>query len=206
MNSNDYFDSLAKEWDDNPHKVARASATVQAVKRLAIDTHTVIDFGCGTGLLGLLLASHFDHVHLADSSCNMLDVARQKIAHYKIENAVVHQISSLIQLDVKADAITVLMVLHHIPDTQTCFQHAFDRLQPGGVLIVGDLFTEDGSFHRHIKQFDGHNGFDTQQLIDLAIECGFSVTQCEHYFDVEIEDGADRRTYPMFLLVAQKPK
>ena len=63
------------------------------------------------------------------------------------------------------------MVLHHIVSIQSLFERFYNMLLPGGFLAIADLFTEDGSFHG--EGFDGHKGFDPEQLKVQLQKTGF---------------------------------
>ncbi len=202
-----YFDELAHEWDSNPAKVERARCTADKIAALNFaDGHSFVDFGCGTGLLGMQFYQSFTQVHLVDSSAQMLRVADEKISRFELDNVLTHHIDSLQQLPGQHSAIASLMVLHHIKDVRTFFIEAYQSLNPSGLLIIADLYREDGSFHKGNPDFDGHNGFDINQLQDWAASVGFENSQAEHYYDVWHENYAKQRVaYPLFLFVAQKP-
>lgn len=202
-----YFDSVASSWDDNPMKIKRATTTAAKVKEVEfVSVNSVVDFGSGTGLLGVQLRDLFTNVHLADSSAKMLEVANSKIESAQLENIQTHQIESLSELDSQYSAIVTLMTLHHIPNILGFFQEANRVLEEGGALIIADLYKEDGSFHKHVPDFDGHNGFDVTELKAIAEQAGFNVEQLEPYFEIVKENEAGEKVaYPLFFLVAKKP-
>ena len=76
------FDLKAKEWDINPVNFERSEAIFNKLReKIVIDQKmTVLDFGAGTGILGLMLAGIFKSVTLMDSSIEMV-----KIMNYKID-------------------------------------------------------------------------------------------------------------------------
>ncbi|MFM2479941.1 methyltransferase domain-containing protein [Celerinatantimonas sp. YJH-8] len=198
-----YFDALAAQWDNNPEKWRRASVAAQRIEQLNLLPHgNLIDYGCGTGLLGLQLLGAFQHIYLADASEAMLQVAQAKINQDRIHNASVCQVEQLADVPVNASAITMLMVLHHILDLEAFFQQAYRKLDTGGAFIVVDLVKEDGSFHQDLPDFDGHNGFELEQLSKLAQKTGFKVGFNEAYD--EIYKQSCKRSYPLFMLVAYK--
>ena len=52
-----HFDQAAATWDDNPMRIALMKAVGEAILREARPTKNmdVLDYGCGTGLVGLYL-------------------------------------------------------------------------------------------------------------------------------------------------------
>lgn len=201
-----YFDSAASDWDKDPMKVERAETTANKIKEIAFHSqHSVVDYGSGTGLLGVHLKDIFDNVHLVDASSEMLRVADEKIAAANIENIYTHCVDQLTKLGDKFSAIASLMVLHHIHDLQKFFTEAFHTLEDNGTLIIADLYKDDGSFHKHDSLFDGHNGFDIAELSLIAEQAGFVVESVEQYFEIWKENYQEERVpYPLFLFVAKK--
>ena len=201
-----YFDSVAESWDNNPAKIERATATAQQIKQLRLASYeSVIDFGAGTGLLGVQLRDLFEHVHLADASNNMLEIAHHKITQAQFTNVHTHFVESLTDIPGSHSAIVTLMALHHIHNVGEFFAAAYQKLQAQGMLVIADLYAEDGSFHKHNPDFDGHNGFDLDELCQKAKQAGFTTTKAAPYYDIRQEnrDGVDT-VYPLFLLAVMK--
>ena len=198
------FDSKAKKWDEVPGRVERAQAVAAAIReQVALSrAMSALEYGCGTGLLSFALQAELGQITLADSSSGMLEVLRQKIAHGGMPNM------TPVQLDLavdpvpaeRFDLIYTLMTLHHIPDTTTILGCFHTLLQPGGILCIADLDKEDGSFHSHEVDFDGHNGFDRTELSVGLEQAGFT-NIC---FSTCYEMIKDERKYPLFLAVAEK--
>jgi hypothetical protein len=55
-----HFDDAAANWDAEPRRVELAKAVGEAILRQVRPTRgmDMLDYGCGTGLLGLFLLSH----------------------------------------------------------------------------------------------------------------------------------------------------
>jgi len=200
------FDARARTWDEDAAKVDRARRVADAIAaRVPLAGKTVLEYGAGTGLLGLALQSRVAQVTLVDSSREMLAVAREKIAASGVANA------TTLLLDLAAgppppgtrfDVVCSLMTLHHVPDTEGILRAFHALLAPGGVLCVADLDREDGSFHG--PGVPVHHGFDRPELAARLERCGFRpvefVTACE----VARPAGASVRSYPVFLAIASK--
>ena len=76
------FDERAATWDDDPAKWRRAEDVAAAIRRRVELTPAtaVLDYGCGTGLLGFALRHDVGTIDLADSSQGMLDAVAAKVA------------------------------------------------------------------------------------------------------------------------------
>ena len=66
------FDRLARQWDDDPAKLQRARAVASAIAQRTTPGGVWLDYGAGTGALGLALLGHADRLVLADSSAGMV--------------------------------------------------------------------------------------------------------------------------------------
>ncbi|MBD1567624.1 class I SAM-dependent methyltransferase [Vibrio sp. SA48] len=201
-----FFDQVAEEWDDCADKVKRANITARKIMAIpSLDNKNLIDFGSGTGLLGIQLCEIFQHVLLVDSSEKMLGQAELKIRNSQISNMTTKLATDLFAIDGQYSAIVTLMTLHHILDTRSFFESAYERLTVGGCLVIADLYSEDGSFHKHNPSFDGHNGFNVSDLTELAQYAGFTVESTEQYHEIWQENFSNEITaYPLFLFVARK--
>jgi ubiquinone/menaquinone biosynthesis C-methylase UbiE len=200
------FDARARTWDEDVAKRQRAERVAAAIAARvpALGQRTVLEYGAGTGLLGLALQPLVPEVTLADVSRGMLEVAEEKIAAGGLRNARTLELdlASAPVPDLRFDLVCSLMTLHHIEDTDGILD-AFQRLLPeGGYLCLADLDAEDGSFHG--AGFDGHNGFDRADLRARLERRGFRDVSFETVFEVEKATASGPRRFPVFLATARR--
>ncbi len=199
------FDARAKDWDSDPTKVERALAIAAAIESNVPlqPTMSVLEYGCGTGLLGFALRKHVGNLTLADVSDGMLDVVREKLA--AAPDARVHPRKLDLLADPmperRYDLVCSMMTLHHIADTDAILRKFHALLERSGFLCIADLDIEDGSFHG--AGFDGHNGFDRADLAAKALRAGFRSTRFVTAHEMKKPVDGVTRTYPIFLMVAQ---
>ena len=137
----------------------------------------------------------------------MLQIAQIKIAEANINNIETLQVDKLSALTSKHSAIVTLMTLHHIPDVNEFFTDAYSVLEDNGMMIIADLYEDDGSFHKHNPSFNGHNGFNISALTAIAERAGFIVQSVELYYEMWQENfDGDEASYPLFLFVVKKLK
>ncbi len=200
------FDAKARTWDADPAKGERAQRVAEAIAREApvAPWMTVLEYGCGTGLLGLALQPRVRQVTLADSSREMLAVVREKIAAAGIGNATAVEVdlASDGPLDARFDLVCTLMTLHHIADTDRILRRFHELLRPGGILCVSDLDREDGAFHG--PGFDGHNGFSRDDLGARFRRAGFRDVRFSTPCEVTKPVGGVERRFPIFLAVGAR--
>ncbi len=204
-----YFDDKAKNWDNDPGKIERAKVFAREIIE-ALEPEGEMngfEYGCGTGLLSYYLKDHFKDLVLADNSEGMLTVLEEKIRNENITNMKPVNINLLEhKYDHRDfDAIYTLMTMHHIKETGKLV-HVFNTmLKKGGYLCIGDLVTEDGSFHASLHDFDGHKGFDRKELESVLKDNGFEVNSYKVCYEITKQtDNGVSKTYPLFLMVGQK--
>ena len=133
------FDGFAEQYD--------AAVSIERshdffLKSLPERRGSVLEIGCGTGLLAYELSHHFSSVVALDISEPMLTIARKKRSAPNIE----YQCSDANKLTVETsfDAIVSHTTFHHltsIPETVSAVRAA---LAPGGRLILLDCITRFG--------------------------------------------------------------
>ena len=93
------------------------------------------DVGGGFGRLCLLLREYADHVTLAEPSKTQLEAAEKVLAGTDIEK-VQTQADDLAFEDASLDLLTMVRVMHHIPEPSTEFGEIARVLKPGGTAII----------------------------------------------------------------------
>jgi ubiquinone/menaquinone biosynthesis C-methylase UbiE len=208
--STNYFDAVATTWDDNPKRVEMSRAVAKAISDsvpLSRDT-TVLDYGCGTGLLSMLLSSHVKHVTGADSSEGMLRALQAKITQSKTPDI------DVIKLDLAQDPVPSSryhlvvsgMALHHVEDIRKVIAAFHELLLPGGYVCIADLDTEPGIFHEgQVPTTVRHFGFNRDRLMAVMGEAGFRDCTARTAYTMRkpISDGTER-DFPVFLIAGRK--
>jgi Methylase involved in ubiquinone/menaquinone biosynthesis len=203
----DDFAERAEKWDANPVRVAMVRALYAEVLRElpALAGKRVLEFGCGTGTLGLRLGrEHGARLIFVDTSPAMLAVLRGKLAAAPLAEAQVleGELSALPLNAASVDAVLCSMSLHHVEDVPGMLRQFRRLLRPGGLVLVADALPEDGSFHAPATV--PHNGFDPAALAGQFAAAGFAAGphRVFHLLQKPAADGAPRE-YPLFLLAAQ---
>lgn len=141
----------------------RAEDEHALLNRLGISAqHTVIEFGCGTGLFAIEASKRCQHVYAVDVSNAMLNAVRRSAESAGIMNltTVNGGFLSYEHPAASADYIVTKYALHHLPDfwKGIALIRLENMLQPGGILYLEDVifsFDPDASEQavpRWIKQ------------------------------------------------------
>lgn len=200
----DKFVEKAGSWD-TPSKI---EMTDKFVEELLLNlelqpTWKALEIGAGTGLVGLKLLPSLGKIVFEDTSSAMLQVLKSKLKGDEAVEIVEGEIFEYRQQDI--DLVFSCMAFHHIPDIPKALAHLATITKKGAYVIIGDLLSEDGSFHRHEEV--SHQGFDLKTLTHQFEEAGFSVKSVYIYDLLKRERvPGEISEYEQFILTAKRQK
>ena len=140
------FGALARRWWDpngpqrplhelNPARLGYVS------ERVRLRDATVLDVGCGAGLLSEAMAREGALVTALDLAPELIDVARLHLLESGLQ--VDYRLVSVEELAAQApgsfDAITCMEMLEHVPDPGSVLRACAALLKPSGKLFVSTL-------------------------------------------------------------------
>jgi len=203
MMNTELFDQAAGTWDLTDRRVALAHGVTEAIKGAVALTGdlSVLDFGCGTGLVTLALAPLVGAITGADTSSGMLATLADK-ARAQAVLVALRQLAAGSDLDLGGpyDLIVSSMTLHHVADVAALFRQFRQHLRPGGRLALADLDQEDGSFHDDATGVQ-HAGFSRADIRTWLADAGLVEIEIRTATVTRKED----RDYPVFLALAGRP-
>jgi ubiquinone/menaquinone biosynthesis C-methylase UbiE len=198
------FDNVAKDWESKPSRVQIAKSSVDNIIEI-IDlkpNFKILDYGCGTGLVGFGLSNETNTVIGMDYSIGMVEKFNEKAKSLGFTNinAIQHNINEQDLPQNEFDLIAISMTLHHIKDTNMFIQKAKFSLKVDGYLCINDLVKEDGTFHDEHKN-DGveHFGYDKEELCKLIKYNGFELIE----YKIVYTDYRNNKEYPIFQIIAK---
>lgn len=158
-----FFASAAGEWDRLRADLFGTHFYSQSLLALLDPGWVVGDLGCGTGQVSALVAPFVKQVIAVDASSEMLAAARSRLRKQK--NVVIRR-GALEELPIEDDSLDVAaltLVLHHLPDPVAALREAHRVLQPGGRLLIVDMYPHE---REEYKQQMGHVwlGFSEEQM------------------------------------------
>ena len=206
---NETLEKKAKKWDSNPQIIALADLFSAELDKIVPDHSglAVLEFGCGTGLVGLRYAEKAASLDMVDTSPAMLDVLRSK-DEARASHVTVHEgtLSMLVGQSVapeSADWIISNMALHHVEDIPALIGELHRLIKPGGRVTIGELEPEPGTFHA--PDVVPHNGFDPYELSRLFEKGGFTPNKTHTFLTMPRKDNDGvTRTYSAFILDATR--
>jgi len=201
----EYFDNKAKEWDREVYRVHRAEVVANEIKSVVHPdkTMSVMDFGCGTGLLGFHFIDDVENVVFVDNSHAMLEQVEHKAA---LENYGNYSVINTDQqpIDKKFDLIVNLMVFHHIRNYEEVVSDLIGCLNRASYFVFCDLEQEDGSFHA--PETVPHNGFDHDAVRALLCRNSLEVIYEKQVFVNQKTIDGEERDFPVFLMIGKSAR
>lgn len=203
------FDTEAASWDQVPARVKLAGDVARAISQQITLTSdlTVLDFGCGTGLLTLQLRPWVGSITGVDSSQGMLDILNAKIEKQnlsKIRTQYLDLDTGTPSLAGQYQLIVSNMTLHHVKDIGPLLDLFHQVTAPGGHLCIADLDLDDGQFHSSSEGVF-HFGFDRTALAGAFTKAGFD--EVRHITATEVvrpDSSGAMRAFTVFLMIGRK--
>jgi len=135
-------------WDGREYEDA---AERMAFKRWLKGKHFrhAVDVGGGYGRLCIFLEDYADKVTLAEPSQQQLDIAKDFLKGHKRIDRQLLQAADLKFADGSVDLVTIVRILHHLPDPTAEFKEIARVLSDDGVFIME--FANYKHFRNRIK-------------------------------------------------------
>lgn len=199
MGNTDKFEMIADRYD-TPERIEIAKVSADAIRDYLVEPQgkKAIDFGCGTGLVGMTLLNEFDSMLFLDTSQGMIEQIKQKIVSSNLQKATTlcfdFEKDSL--ADLHADYIFMAQVLLHIPDVGLVLSRLYEVLKEGGHLLIVDFDKNEKVVSDQV-----HNGFVQTELVELMTEIGYRKIQSKTFYTGAKFMGQEAS---LFILNAQK--
>lgn len=198
----DKFAQKAMDWD-NPEKMMMTNAfVVEMFKSVEPQSNwKAMEIGAGTGQVGMQVLPRVQAMIFEDTSEAMLGILKQKITGNDNAEVIHGEVFEYQNKDI--DFIFSCMAFHHLPDIDKALNHIYKITNEKAIIVVGDIRSEDGSFHRF--EPIPHKGFDTDQLSSQFKKAGFNVKSAETYNVLRRERVPGIMSeYEQFILIAEK--
>ncbi|MFA5003925.1 MAG: class I SAM-dependent methyltransferase [Candidatus Saccharimonadales bacterium] len=132
---NDPNHNYLKYWDGRDYENA---AERLAIKRLLNGKHfkTAADVGGGYGRLCIFLEDYADKVTLAEPSQQQLDIAKDFLRDHPEIDRKLTQADDLDFADKSLDLVTMIRVMHHLPDPSVEFSEISRVMTDDGYAII----------------------------------------------------------------------
>lgn len=174
MNSKEYFDEVADEWDEMRESFFSEVVREKAYSVAGVQTGKLAaDIGAGTGFITEGLIKKGLQVIAVDQAESMLAAMRRKFA--SVEGIVYHvgEAENLPIPDETVDFVFANMYLHHVEVPLKAIKEMVRIIKPGGKLVITDLDEHTFEFLRD-EQHDRWMGFKREEIKKWFKEAGLN--------------------------------
>lgn len=171
--SQEFFASVAGQWDRLREELFGARFDLASLGALAEPNWTAGDLGCGTGQVTAALAPFVACVIAVDESAAMLESAEQRLESFGNVALRRGTLETLPIEDRSLDLAMLVLVLHYVAEPQKVLAEASRVLRPGGRLLVVDMLPHDREGY---QQQMGHVwlGFSEEVIRRLLQDAGLA--------------------------------
>ncbi|MCK5157264.1 MAG: class I SAM-dependent methyltransferase [Spirochaetales bacterium] len=150
---------------------------------------SVLDFGCGTGLIAIGVAGSVKKILAIDTSSELIEIAKNNTIERNIKN-IEHSCSSIFDNTYKEnsfDSILVLYIFHLLDNLPSVMNRLNQLLKPSGIIIsstpcMGDknkflgIILKIASFFGIVPNI---NVFKIAELTNQIVNAGFEIIETE---------------------------
>ncbi len=204
---NSHFDIQANDWDSDYRIIRAKKITEKILQHVCFQTNdTVLEFGCGTGLISFNLIENIGQLTLVDTSNKMLSVTRDKFKEHIDSKKIIFE-NSIFSANLLNDSYNKIyssMTMHHVNNINDTVKRFYSLLKSNGKLCIVDLMPVDSAFHKNEVGFDGYNGFDPKWFSSVCKEFGFDEIFRNNFFQGTKVENNNKINYNLFILVLEK--
>ena len=173
-----FFDELAADWTRMSREILGELDLGRTILGHLGDPGTVVDLGCGPGLMLGHLAGRAGQVIGVDNSARMLEAAAKLVPEGPAVSLRIGDLEHLPLRDAEADTAIMSLVLHHLAAPQAGITEMGRVLRPGGQAIVVD-FSSHANETMRTRYGDRWLGFAPDDLDAWLRQAGFSTLERE---------------------------
>ena len=179
-----FFDAVASDWNRLSREMLGDFELGQAIRGCltasGCEVGTVVDLGCGPGLLMGHLAGAVRQVIGVDNSPRMLDAASKLLPEGPGVSLRIGDLEHLPLRDGEADAAVMSLVLHHLAAPQAGIAEMGRVVRPGGQAVLADFVLHDNETLRS-RYGDRWLGFSPDDLRHWLERAGFQELSCRRH-------------------------
>ncbi len=181
MNSLQYFDSIAPDWNVIRSEYFEERLKYKILSITNIKDKIVGDLGCGTGFVSLAVANEASIVFSIDNSINMLRElsASASKKDYKNIYPIRSSLDNLAIFDESLNVVFINMALHHIKNAKKAIAEMYRVLKKDGVVVISDVREHNGEWAKE-EMFDEWLGFSKEQMTNWLEDAGFKNIEIEN--------------------------
>jgi 2-polyprenyl-3-methyl-5-hydroxy-6-metoxy-1,4-benzoquinol methylase len=188
--SEKFWTKRAKKYDKKEKaEESTYGEYIEKIRRYLNINDIVLDFGCGTGLIGIGLSGSVKKIIAIDTASTLVELAKKTAAERKTEN-MEFSCSSIFDIDYEDnffDVILILYIFHLLEDLPAVLKRVSQLLKPNGKIISSTpCMAEKNRFLSAILTLGSYFGivpkikaFKIDELKTLITNANFQITESE---------------------------
>lgn len=173
MNSKNYFNEVAVNWDEMRKSFFPDSLKDKIIDKATLKSNeTVVDLGCGSGFLSDAMKNNNVNIIAIDQSEKMIEIVKNKFFQFNNITAKIGTSDSIPLPDHSVNKVVANMYIHHIEEPLVAFKEIYRILKSGGKFVFGDLDEHNHQFLR-TEQNDVWLGFNRTDIEKWLMQAGF---------------------------------
>ena len=208
MDSKNYFDSVAHDWDKMRDGFFGVALREKALESAQLQYgQLAADIGAGTGFITEGLLHIGVRVIAVDQSKTMLDVLKSKFPSSAQIDYRIGAAENLPIEDNHVDSVFANMYLHHVLGPPAAVREMVRTLKPGGMLVITDMDKHTFTFLKN-EHHDRWMGFKREEVHRWLEEAGLETVQVrctEELCCAESACGSQHAQVSIFTASGKKP-
>lgn len=181
-----FWDRIASKFDRIEEKDIAYKIFIEKAREYLNADDTILDFGCGTGLICSEIAENVRIIHAIDISTKMIEISKKKASVRKIQNIDFAR-TTIFDDKFKVgsfDAIIAFNIFHLLEEPQKYFERINQILKPGGIIISSTPCMSEAPFLNIILKFFSIigmtpklNSFTSTEMKQLFLKASFKLIE-----------------------------
>jgi len=198
-----FWDRIASKFDRIEKSDIAYTIFIEKARAYLKAYDTILDFGCGTGLICNEIAENVGFIHAIDISAKMIEISKNKASEREIRNIDFARTTLFDEQlkDGSFDAIIAFNIFHLLEEPQRYFERMNQLLKPDGLIISATpCMTEAPGLNYVLKFFSiigltpKLNSFTSNEMEQLFLKASLKT----------IEMNRIKPNSPQYLCISQK--
>ena len=154
-NEEKFWDRIAASYDRIEKSDIAYRLFIEKAGSYLKHSDTILDFGCGTGLICNEISGKVGFIHAVDISTKMVEICNNKALERNIGNIEISR-ASIFDMKFKAgsfDAIIAFNIFHLLEEPQKYIKRINQLLIPGGLILSATPCMKEAPFLKSVLKF-----------------------------------------------------
>lgn len=181
-----FWDRISSKFDKIEAGDIAYKIFIEKAREYLKANHTILDFGCGTGLICNEIAENVEFIHAIDISTKMIEISSNKASERKIQNIDFARTSIFDERfkESSFDTIIAFNIFHLLEEPQKYFERINQILKPGGIIISSTPCMSEAPLLKNVLKIFSLigltpklNSFTSTEMEQLFLKTSFKLIE-----------------------------